>query len=176
MIPLWAIRPLIYVGAAVAIAAGLLWLRHSIEAGGYQRGKADVEAQYQERDRVATKAVNDRIQELQTAAREAERKSAAELNVVADNYESKLRIIHAKITDDNRRVAAGFRLRDTGAKCASGGGSVPAATAAPGVSDGTAGAELSGSVTADLLDIAGECDAVVSQLGAAQQIIRADRK
>lgn len=185
--PVWAIKPLLYLAGVAAIGLALWRLHHHIYQNGYDDATRIVEARYAERDRIATKAANDRIQELQTAARAKERESATQVAEISGKYQSEITNAQAKVGDLQRRVAAGtVRLRDNGAVCpAAGGGSGlpetragsgrPDGGAAGNVPDQTAGV-LSIESSQFLIALAGECDGLAAQLKAAQSIIAADRK
>lgn len=156
-----------------AALAGYAWWSHSLIAQGEER----TETKYVMRDAKAAQAARDRIAQLETERRETVVRHENDLSAISTDYEIQLEMANAKSSDDQRRVAAGFRLRDSAAVCpSSGGGSVPNIAASPSASVGQAGAELSGEATQFLLAESDRADAVVRQLTACQAVTQSDRK
>lgn len=138
---------------------------------------AEVRSEYLVRDNKALTEANAKITLLQNAARETEARRVAEMSTLATNYAKGFRDAEAQRLRDVAAARDGsLVLRIPASACRPGGGeAAPPGAAAPG-GDGAATADLPGSVTADLLALAGEADQVVRQLTACQAIVIADRK
>ena len=167
----------LYLAAVAALAGGLWYLHHKIDADGYQRGLRETSAVYEKRDREARAAADAEIGALRAAKDKAESESRAAVQSITQKLEKDRNDANRTIADLNGRIAAGFRLRDpyaigTAASC-NGGVSTAAASAAG--SGGAGGGEFSEQVTQFLVSEAGRADQVARQLAACQALVAADR-
>jgi hypothetical protein len=166
---------------ALLIAIGSIVVavnRHdaSVDKKGYDRGKAETEKRYQERDNQQLREVNDEIQKLQTAARAAEAEHQKQVSALSLKLSKELKANETLRTADRDAIRNGdIRLRDPGARsasaanCSQGAGTAAVGTA--GGSDATAESGLSAIASEFLLDRANLADAIVAQLDAAQALI-----
>lgn len=172
-LPTWAIYAL-----AAAAALGALWYAYTtIDGRGYARGKAETESRYQTRDNKALQDALARVQALQAEVRAREAQHQAAIDQIEAKRKQEAQ--DAKRQRDRDVAAArdgALKLRDPGAAagtahCDRSPGPAPG-TAAAG-SDDRAPGELSGAAAEFLLSLVHDADDVARQLGAAQQVIRA---
>lgn len=171
----------------IAIVAAL-WLGSMVAVGWWQRhdGMAAVEAAWQKREATQQAQHAAQINNLQQAARQAERDSADAMSAIANDYERKLTDAKNRRAADIAAMRAGtLRLRDPGAApvpaCA---GTAAEAGAGAGRRDGGASGELpaapagllSNQASEFLVNLAADADDVARQLAACQQVIINDRK
>lgn len=168
---------------AALIVGGITLVKRAFDDAdrrGYQRGVSETESRYKTRDNAALAAANKRIQELETKVRAQEQQHVDALARIGKTHQEELdreKAKRARAVADAR--AGALKLRDPGARpCAApgGGGEAGEARTAAGSGDAQAGAELSRPFTEFLIDLAGEADEVVRQLGACQAVIEADRR
>lgn len=181
---LWMVAIGLLMLAGIALAVSLIWTRYiaSVDKAGYDRGVAETGRKYAERDNAAIEAKNARIAVLEHD-RDAAQQAHAKQIAAVDNQRMK-EIANAKAQTD-RDIAAvrsgNLVLRDPGKADTCGPGCADrgptrAAGAGPGISDGSAGAQLSQQSAEFLLSLAAEADDVVAQLVDAQTVIRLDRE
>lgn len=147
-----------------------LWLSHR-DAAAYKRGHADAVAEWTadtaRRQQIALAKQKD-FQDRNAAL-------AASMGVLAGQLTKENADARSKLAAVNADIAAGrMRLTVPGAICPGGGGA-SAAAGGTGVGDGGASAVLPPAIGADLAALADEADEVARQLGACQQILRAER-
>lgn len=156
----------------------LAWAASLCAVGFWQNDAGHVaeRTEWQKRDNKQLIAANDTIQRLQTEARAREQDHAARLSEISTTYQQELQDADVQRRSDVAAVRAGYRLRvPVTTAPGSGIGAVPAAGAAACRCDDRTGAELPDTVTADLLGLAADANAIVRQLTACQSVIRADR-
>lgn len=169
-------NPYLIIGALVAVIASFF--------AGQHNGARVERAGWLQRENAELVAANAKILQLEEKARAEEAAHAVALNKISADYQGALNDARA----ETKRLAdaartGGFRLRVHAACPGTAPGAAGAASAAPGGRDGPpagelpgeAAATLSGADAAFLIDLAGEADEVVRQLGACQAVVRADR-
>lgn len=170
---------LILIVLAVVVAAG--WVAYErIDGRGYARGKSETEAGYAKRDNDALVKANQRIQELQDAARAKEREHAAQLTAINDQYQRD----KAREIANRDRVIAGLRdgttrlyvqlAGEAADRCR---GGMPETAAGGGGNTGTGRTGILGEAdSAFLINEANRADRIAGKLKACQAIVRSDRK
>ncbi len=84
--PAWLLsKPVLYAASVLALAATLLWIRHTVYKSGYDAATQAVSAKYALLDAAATKAANDRIRTLEQSARDTEAKHGQAVNAITTN-------------------------------------------------------------------------------------------
>ncbi len=175
---------------AGVIAAGLVltglvkvWNNYTngIDQAGYDRGVAQTNASYTERDNKQLQTALVRVKTLEDAARAKEAAYAADMEGVRSQLEKEKTNAKAAEKRVLADIAAGkLRVRasafQAGACPAVGGGSeARAVEPGAGGSDGPPRCQLSATARSDILGIGREANEVVAQLAAAQAVIASDR-
>lgn len=165
-------NPWLIVGALVAlIAVGL-----GAGAYGHHLGVTAEREAWEKREAQELADANTKIRTLEEAARTSEAAHAAALAEIDAKHTQEIEDAKKQRDRDVRDARSGRIVLRIPTPCkAAGGGAAAKAPAAPGVGDGGATAELPRAVTADLLELADDADAVVRQLQACQGVVRADR-
>lgn len=161
----------------ILLAVVLAWAASLVGVGWWQRhdGAAATVAAYEKRDNEALVAANAAIDQLNREARATEKAHTEQLATIGDHYATEFQVLEARRRRDVDAARDGaIRLRVAGA-CPPGGGGAAEAPAAAAGRDGAQDAELPRAVTADLLALADDADAVVAQLTACQAVIVSDR-
>lgn len=157
----------------------LAWLLSLCAVGYWQHGDGQTmeRTQWQAREVKELKAANDKIAELEHAARSAELDYAAAMDKVATQFEQEKRNANIKTNRLIAQLRAGdLRLYDPAARSESAcAGTTSATPASPGSGDGATAGGLSGAATEFLLGEAERADEIVLQLNACQGVVRADR-
>ncbi len=159
--------PYLIIGVLIALAlAG--W-------GGERVGERLNDQAWQKREAAINAQAATKIQEANDKVREAEHKRAADVNVVAEDYENQLKDkddAHAKALAAAR---SGGLFVHTACPAPSGNAQGSVASTAS-VGNGQARARFSDADSEFLLAIGSEADRIVAQLTACQAVIAADRK
>lgn len=179
---LWMVAIGLLLLAGITLAVSLVWTRYiaSIDKAGYDRGVAETGRKYAERDNKVIEARDQRIAELTKAIRDSEEANRAKIAAVDAARQQEIANAKAQAARDVAAIRAGtLRLRDPGktfaaGPVATGGSAAGQAGSSPGQCDATAGTQLSVEAGEFLYSLLDEADDVVSQLGAAQQVIRLD--
>jgi hypothetical protein len=143
----------------------------------YTAGGNAVRVAYEKRDTEAANEYAKAITEANAKLRAAEERSAELLAAADADYQAKLKEHNDaanKTIADIRSGAKRLYVDLAGTK--TGGGTVSEVAACPGIDHGPQRAELSAKDGEFFVSLASECDAVVEQLSAAQQVIISDRK
>jgi len=163
----------------ILLALVVGWLASLVGVGYWQRtdGRQVERSAWEQRESAELRSANATITALEEDARKKEGDHAAAVAVISTNYEEQLKNANDRAKADRAAVRAGsLRLYDPSAAglraCGSIVGQTGTATAGR---DGPAPGELSPEASGFLLDLENESDAIVKQLGAAQEVIRADR-
>src|SRR5688572_18709662 len=98
-----SIRLWLYLGAAVAVVAGLWYLHAKIDAQGYQRGRSEIEAAYVKRDQAAQAAAEQRIAQLTAEKAAIEQRWQTAAAATAQKFNVEKRDAEKKLADLNRR-------------------------------------------------------------------------
>lgn len=168
------LNPWIIVGVLVALV--------TVGAGGYFKGesagKAKVEAAWQQRESKINAESANNIAAANDRVREVERATAMNIAAVDTTYQGKLREKSNALDIALNAVRSGaVRLSGHGAACPAPAGNPAGPIAAgAGIGDGGARSQFSQQDSEFLLRIGSEADAIVAQLQACQQVIRADRR
>lgn len=163
----WVILAVVLAWGASLAGVGY-WQRHD----GAQAEKSSCQA-----DKLAANAASAKaLAEANAATRAEEQRSATELALVEDEAVKGQEDAEAKRRHDVAAARSGAISLRVPATCpGSGAGSAPQTSPGPGGSDGAATAELPREVTADLLALADDADAIVGQLAACQAVVKSDR-
>jgi hypothetical protein len=164
------INPWLIVGMLVAVMSAFFY--------GREVGEDSANAAWAAREVVQLAAMNKKIQDLQTAARDKEQVHAMAVNLLSATYEGERNALKVETTRLRAAVRSGeLRLRDRHAAREQSCGSPSGETGtAASQRDGGAGAYLSAEASEFLLELTGEADEVVRQLTACQQVLVEDRK
>lgn len=155
---------------------GVLVLVICAAYGGYKHGTKIERAAWMERENKELAAANAKILKMTKEARDAEQAHASAVNKISTDLQGKADAAKSEVERLKSNSRAGtFRLRDPAAGKDSCGSGTAETGASPGERDGQKGAVISGAATEFLLQLAGEADEITVQLGACQEIIRADR-
>jgi prophage endopeptidase len=166
------IRALIVAALVAAVLGGIAWYG----SGRYDAGEAAERAEWTKRENAELTTANAKILKLTNEARATETRHAADLVAIATRYEKEKTRVLKQTQADVAAVRAGtLVLRDPGRTARQDPGRDPggATATAASVGDGAAGSQLSSTSAEFLLELANEADAVVVQLTAAQEVIRA---
>jgi prophage endopeptidase len=157
----------------------LLWLASLVAVGVWQSkdGRDAERVVWQTRENEELRLANAKIIELNETARNAERKHAEQVAGLSARYEKEKADVGKTKDTIIAELRAGQRsLRDPGAAgLKTAGGGAGKTHAAAGQCDGGARSQLSQQTSEFLVSLASEADAVVKQLSACQDVIRADR-
>lgn len=162
----------------VALGLGAAWVASLAAVGGWQNsaGRTAERSTWQAREIKQVNAYAAALQTAQDARAAAERAFAVKLAGIAQKHAQEIEDERLKKELDIAAARAGRIVLRIPAPCPSAGDRAPAATGpAPGDGHGGETAELPREITADLLALADDADAVARQLAACQTVIRADR-
>lgn len=160
------------------LGIGIAWLASLVGVGYWQNeaGHVAERVEWQKKDSDELRLANAEITRLNDKARADEREHTERLATVSTTYQKELKNANAQRERDVAAARAGaLRLQfrpDSDQACS--GGTGEATTAASGRDGGTT-AELPREITANLLNLANDADAVVVQLTACQAVVRSDR-
>lgn len=162
--------PRVWVAMAVAAAISA--------AVAYPTGRADghelERAGWLDKENVELAAANAEIERLNDEAREKEHQHAADLAEIGEKHEKDLEAGEAQRRADVAAARSGALKLRVGGACPARPGASGAGEAAPaaGERDGATTAELPPAVTADLLELVDDADAVVRQLTSCQAVVK----
>lgn len=163
----------------ILLGIGLAWLASLVGVGYWQRsdGREVERSAWVQREAAQLVLVNQKILALEEDARAKEAAHAAAVTQISTHYQEELKNVSDRAKADRVAVrAGGLRLFDPAAPGLRACGSIAAqAGAAAGGRDGPEAGELSGASVEFLFEIANDADAITLQLGAAQEVILADR-
>lgn len=143
---------------------------------GHKRGVDQERLAWQTRESAELRDANAMILGLEEKARSDERAHAKKLAVIAAKHQKEIADAEDQKNRDVADARAGRIILRIPAPCQSpDAGASGTASGTPGVGDGAATAELPREVTADLLALADDADAVVRQLSECQAVVREDR-
>jgi len=174
--PTWAIYAVV-----IAAALGALWYAYStIDGRGFDRGKAQTESAYKDRDNQALQDALARVAQLQAEVQAREQAHQQALDEIRNKQRKEAADAKRQHDADLAAVRAGtLRLRDPGrpagtAHCDRGPEAATGSTA--GVSDGAAPGGLSEEATGFLLQLVHDADRNTRQLADAQAVINEQRR
>ena len=173
--PSWAIYAVV-----LAAALGALWYAYStIDGRGFDRGKAQTESAYKDRDNKALQAALAKVAQLQAEVLAREQAHEKALDQIRNKQRKEAADAKRQHDNDLAAVRAGtLRLRDPGAtsatQCDRGTQSATGSTA--GVSDGAQTGGLSEAAAGFLLQLVHDADRNTRQLTDAQSVIEAQRR
>lgn len=166
-------NPYLIIGLIVA------WLT-SLGVVGYWQNEAGHTAEkvaWQQRENKELADANAAIKRLEEAARAAENAHAAALGEIATKHQQEITDAAAQKDRDVAAARAGRIVLRIPTACPSANGDNAAKTpAAPSVGNGGATTGLPSEITANLLALADDADAVVRQLSQCQAVVIEDRK
>jgi hypothetical protein len=166
------VNPYLILGISAA------WLASLVGVGYWQNttGHTAEKAAWQARENTELTAANAKILSLEEARRAEEQLHAQQVADISTKFEKEKADAAAQKARDIAAARAGRLVLRVPAACEStGGGDSGKAAAGAGEHNGGATTELPRTITANLFELADDCDAVARQLGAAQGVIRSDR-
>ena len=174
--PTWAI----YLAAAAAIGVALWYAYSTIDGRGFDRGKAQTESAYKDRDNKALQAALAKVAELQAEVQAREQAHEKALDQIRNKQRKEAADAKRQHEADLAAVRAGtLRLRDPGratstAQCDRGPEAAAGGTAGGG--DGETAGGLSRAAAEFLLQLVHDADRNTRQLTDAQQVIEEQRR
>ena len=170
---------LLYVVGALLLTGALATIAYKLDSRGFERGKAQVEAQVAQRDNEALKQALNSLKQAQDRVRKLEDRNKADLALAAANLKKGL----DNAEKDKNAALAGVRdgsikLRVQLANCTSDRVRNSTSASSPGGLDNNATqtGELSREASKFLIGLASEADTVVHQLTACQVVLIKDRE
>lgn len=165
-------NPYVILGLVIAWVASLAGVGYWQNGAGHTAERVT----WQARENTELQAANAKIFELEEAARAAEAAHTTELDKIAQRHQREIADAEVQKEADVAAARAGRIVLRIPAPCKDpNGGEGTAATAAPGVGDGGATAELPREITANLYALADDADKVVRQLAECQAVVVEDR-
>ena len=160
------------------LALVIAWVVSVAGVGYWQNGAGHTAelVTWQKRENAELRAANVKIVTLEETARKTEAAHATELDKIAQRHQREIADAEVQKGLDVAAARAGRIVLRIPVACKdTDRGGTPATAAAPGVGDGGATSELPREVTADLLALADDANAVVKQLGECQAVVTDDR-
>jgi hypothetical protein len=148
-----------------------------LAVGGYRFGVSHTEGEVAKRDLESANQYAAAVTQAEDKARATERKSAELLAAVDSAYQTKLKETNDAAQKTIADLRAGrIRVRIPATAGQAGAGGVPQVAAGAGGCDGQGPGDVLSRLAEDVAGRLAKCDAVATQLEAAQAVIEADRK
>ena len=170
----------VYLVLALLVVGSLGTIAFKLDSRGFERGKAEVEAQVAKRDNAALQDALNRLKQAQDRVRAAEDRNKVDLAKVVETYKKDLTNVKSvkdrTIADLN---SGNLRLRVNLASCTSNSDGDPnskVGTSGQQHNGGTATGFLGEADATFLIEEASRADKIVKQLTAAQEILKKDRE